>query len=328
MVAFLFLLCALYFQSLTFYSKAMPFNSTSSCNVFAALFSSEGIITVFLKCFERRNGIIGLSSLTVVNILLVFLPCVLVIHTGIRRFRQGSAVTHSDFFTYNLILTDLISLTGFIFTCGVIASLPFLAWLGICIFVLSLFAHSFLDILTCVERYLAVVHPITYRNLMNTKGIQVRNATIGFVWVISALEVGFLSVTSEIFTACTLLIFTVSSLIVVSFCSIAVLCVLVHPGPGESRQHVDRSKLRAFYTILTIGILLLLRIGGCVFVTVYYTTFETDEDQQCHFILFVLWTCLPSSLMPPFLYLQRTGKTLCCKLNGKGAVKNPRTQKQ
>lgn len=314
-----FLLCPISSQSLTFYSKAMSFNS-SSLNVFAALLPSECMLSNFLRCFSSRNGIIGLGVFTVINILLVLPLCVLIFHIGVRRWQRGSgvAVSHSDFFTYNLILTDLFSLTGFVLTCcGIIAVLPLMALVGIYILSLSLFAHSFLDILICVERYLAVVHPITYRNLKNAKGIQLRTATIGFVWLLSALEIGLLSVTGKIYTAGVLITFTVASLIVVSFCSVAVLCTLIHPGPGKRTQTVDQSKLRAFYTILTIVALMMIRIGSNVFSSVYYGTGQTDEDQKCYLILFLLWTCLPTSLLPPVLFLQRTGNIYCCKLNRK-----------
>lgn len=303
----------------------MAFNSSSSVNVFAALFSSECMLFNFLRCFGSRNGIIGLGIFTVTSIVLVLPLCVLVLHIGVRRWRRDSrvAVSHSDFFTYNLIFTDLFGLTGLVLTCcGVIAVLPFAALVGTYLFTLSLFAHSFLDILTCVERYLAVVHPITYRNLKNAKEIQLRTATIAFVWLLSALETGLFRVTSKSYTAAVLIVFTVASLAVVSFCSVAVLCTLIHPGPGKRGQKVDQSKLRAFYTLLTIVALLMIRVGGNTFTSVYYASSQIDEEQKCHLILFLLWTFLPTSLLPLALFLQRTGKIFCCKLNGKNDPKN------
>lgn len=172
---YFFFLCPMSSQPLTFYPKAMSFNSSSSFNVFAAQSSSESLYFIFLMCFNTRSGMISLSVFTAINILVVLPLCVLILHIGVRRWRRGSsvAVSHSDHFTYNIILTDLISLTGFVFTCcGVIAALPLLGLVGTYLFSLSLFAHVFLDILTCVKRYLAVVHPITYRNLKNAKGFE------------------------------------------------------------------------------------------------------------------------------------------------------------
>lgn len=320
-----FLLCPHSSQSLTSYPKAMAFNSSASLNVFAALFSSESMIFNFLRCFSSSSGFVGFGIFTVANILLVLPPCVLALHVGVRRWRRGSgaAVSHSDFVTYNLILTDLISQTGLVLTCcGVIAVLPFLALVGTYVFSLSLFAHAFLDILTCVERYLAVVHPITYRNLRNAKGIQLRSGTIGLVWLLSVLEMGLLIGMGKIYTAVVMVTFTLASLIVVSFCSVAVLCALIQTGPGQKRQNADQLKLKAFYTILTIVGLLAIRIGGNAFASVYYATNRIDEELKCNLILFLLWSCLPTSLLPPVLFLQRTGKIVCCKLNKKNNPKN------
>lgn len=320
-----FLLCPISSQSFTFFPKAMAFNSSSSLNVFAALFSSECMLFNFLRCFSSSDGIIGFGAFTVTNILLVLPLCVLILHIGVRHWRRGSsvAVNHSDFFTYNLIFADLFNLTGLVLTCcGIIAVLPFMALVGTYIFSLSLFAHSFLDILTCVERYLAVVHPITYRNLKNEKGIYLRTGTIGCVWLISAFEIGLLSVTGKNYTAGILITFTVVSLMVVIVCSIAVLCTLIQPGAWKGSTNADQSKLRAFYTILTIVALMMIRIGANVFTSIYYATSQIDEDQKCHLILFLLWTWLPTSLFPSVLFLQRTGKIFCCKLNGKNNPKN------
>lgn len=142
------------------------------------------------------------------------------------------------------------------------------------------------------------------------------------VWLLSLTEIGLLSVSSKISTASVLISFTVLSLIAVSFCTLSVLYALIHPGPGERRKHVDQSKLRAFYAILTILAVMMIRIGGNVFIIVFYASSQIEEDEKCHLILFLLRTCLPTSLLPPVPFLQRAGKIFCCKFNGKNDSKN------
>lgn len=42
----------------------------------------------------------------------------------------------------------------------------------------------FFPLMTCVEHYLAVVHPITYLSLRKAKGIRIRNITAGRIWLL------------------------------------------------------------------------------------------------------------------------------------------------
>lgn len=123
---------------------------------------------------------------------------------------------------------------------------------------------------------------------------------------------GLFNLKGEIPTVIIVSCITSFSLTIVFFCSLSVLCVLVHPGPGERRQQVDQSKLRAFYTILVILKVLLFRIGGCALISVFYTSSKLKENTKHHLILFLFWTCLPTSVLPLVLFLQRAGKVLCC----------------
>lgn len=253
---------------------------------------------------------ISLSVFTAINILVV-LP--------LWRWGSSVAVSHSDHFTYNIILTDLISLTGFVFTgCGVIAALPLLGLAGTYLFSLSLFAHVLLDILTCVERYMAVVHPITYRNFKNVKGVRVRNAAIGCAWLLSFLITSSMNVKIEILTAIIFLLATASCIAIVFFCSLSVLFVLIRPGPGKvsgSKRQLDETKLRAFYTIVIILAVLLLRFGTNVLLSIVYTLPVAAEDTKCHLILSMVWMTLPGSMVQPLLFIQRAGWFACCKSN-------------
>lgn len=67
------------------------------------------------------------------------------------------------------------------------------------------------------------------------------------------------------------------TLTVMSFYSISVLCAL--PGPEElsrNRERVDQSKQRAFYTIIAISAVLLIRFGCYMIATFTYNSVVGD----------------------------------------------------
>ncbi|KAK2899518.1 hypothetical protein Q8A73_012647 [Channa argus] len=103
------------------------------------------------SCLESRTTIFIFMSLLIIDLLLLLPLLLFVLYLGLQQWRHhcsGSAtspMSHSDFFTYNMAALDLITILGLVFTV--------------------LLAKTLFHVLTCVERYLAVVHPITYLSL-------------------------------------------------------------------------------------------------------------------------------------------------------------------
>ncbi|KAJ4918612.1 hypothetical protein JOQ06_027846 [Pogonophryne albipinna] len=153
-------------------------------------------------------------------------------YLGLRQGRgskkprsSSSATSHSDHFTYHSIFMQLNEFLGIaLFFTGGFIGLRKMFDLGIALLIVPSVGKALFHLLTCVERYLAVVHPITYLGLRQGGGVRIRNLSIGCV-------------------------------------CISVLYVLKRPGPGEvggNRKRVDQSKQRAFYTIMAItGVILL-----------------------------------------------------------------------
>lgn len=115
-------------------------------------------------------------------------------------------------------------------------------------------------VLTCVEHFLAVVHPITYLSLRKKRVIRIRNVIIGCIWLFS-FGVTIIMVLENSSLVVDFFLLT-SSMIIMSFCSLSVLCALISPGPGDQgrdQERVDQSKQRAFYTTVVILVVLLLR---------------------------------------------------------------------
>lgn len=201
-----------------------------------------------------------------------------------------------------------------IFLCGTKTHLSVLMTMGIAVFLLTSAGQMFFHFLTSVDRYLAVIHPITYRALNKAKVIRIRNVTIGFAWVLSFAMPFFTFVKGPVpimfLTAMVTLYFILFLLL-----SLSVLCALSDKGP---RREVGASgklgqKLRAFYVILVILGVLFVRFTGHLALVVFVIFSFVGQTGPCEFILSEFWFGLPSSLVLPLLYLHKAGKLQCCK---------------
>ncbi|KAK2899694.1 hypothetical protein Q8A73_012823 [Channa argus] len=200
-------------------------------------------------CFNYKSTFYIFTSFSVTNIILLLPLLFLVLCLGLQRWRKqlsASMVTtsHSDIFTYHMVAIEMISIFGCgLYCCGVWINVPVLIMLGLNFFHVTSNGEIFLHILTSVDRYMAVVHPITYMRLRNRNGVILRNVTLGF----------------------------------------SVLHALIRPGPGEqsrAREQGDKSKMRAFHTIMAIMGVLLLRLGGHLFVTVIYSSALREDSAK------------------------------------------------
>lgn len=300
----------------------MSQNSSSSVNGGHSLFSqAENMFQIMQSCIGTSAGIINLNIFLVTCCLIVVPLSGLVIYISVRHWLQSSSMTasHSDHFTYQAIINKFLTLIGVILSlCGVAAGLNPMAHVGLFMLCSNTFVLMFFDTLTCMERYVAVVHPITYRNFKNVKGVRVRNAAIGCAWLLSFLITSSMNVKIEILTAIIFLLATALCIAIVFFCSLSVLFVLIRPGPGKvsgSKRQLDESKLRAFHTIVIILAVLLLRLGANVLLSIFYALPVAAEDTKCHLILSMVWMTLPGSMVQPLLFIQRAGWFACCKSN-------------
>lgn len=230
-------------------------------------------------------------------------------HQKWRRQRSFATVSHSDIFTYHLVVMELIWILGVVsLYCGYSIDLPEVSLVGSCACSLTFYGQTFFHILTCVERYLAVVHPITYLELRSARGVRIRNISTGCVWL---LCFGLLYPTikpSPSLPNIHLFCLLVFSLAVVSFCSLSVLRALLVSGPragGGDQGRVDQSKKRTFLTILVITGVLCLWFVGLFVSSVLQEIKLMSTDVSCLFTVSVAVCNIPSSVTLPLLYLRK-----------------------
>ncbi|KAJ0006179.1 hypothetical protein NQD34_013452 [Periophthalmus magnuspinnatus] len=244
----------------------------------------------------------------------LILPLALcVLYLGYQRWKPNKSfknVTHSEFFTYNMALTQLLNISGTVTNvCGLYTSSDAVARVGDYLygahFITELLFHS----LTCVDRYLAIVKPILYLKLKQRLGIVVRNVLAGVVWL---LYLGYIGLQQYYYPSypITVLICTLIVMFhIISFCSVSVLCVLLRPGPGGTGQKkIDQSKLKAFQTIMAIMVVVLIWVLGIFVVIWVENTVKINLKVHCVLFEMIVWLSLPTSAVLLVLYLQRTSK--------------------
>ncbi|KAK2899498.1 hypothetical protein Q8A73_012627 [Channa argus] len=192
--------------------------------------------------------------------ILLFLPLsILILYMAYRQWRQQGSfkvMSHSDIFTYHNAAMELLCNVGsVIHLCGIYYDLFYLRICGYWISSLNFSGETSFHLLTCVERYLAVVHPITYLRLRNARGITIRNIGIGLGWLLPFVWSSVATIDFPNFPTIHVFCLLVFCVVTVSFCSLSVLCVLIRPGPGKGggdRYRVDQSKQRAFLNMMAI----------------------------------------------------------------------------
>lgn len=288
--------------------KVMP-ASSSSPNV-----SDTRFYSILQSCNERH-----VSAFCAINILFLLPPYTLVLYLLVQRWwrrrqQKGSvAMSHSDHFTCHMVLIELIGITGCIFFfCANHTDIYQFYEVFVFLFSVSLNGQAIFHLVTCLERYVAVVHPIAYRGLRNAKGVRIRKVTIGVSWLLTFALYTFVflkDVSSSWFISLAWILMCMSA---ICFCSFSVLFVLIHPRPGEGdRGKVDKMRLRAFFAITAILVVLFIKFIGSVICDVLISSAQEGENNVCVILLITWWFCLPSSLLSPLLFLLRAGKLGC-----------------
>ncbi|XP_057215752.1 C-C chemokine receptor type 8-like [Triplophysa rosa] len=172
--------------------------------------------------------------------------------------------------------------------------------------------------LMCVERYLAVVHPVTF---LKYKPLRYRVICCTAAWIICLSSCFLCMFTLDAQYAVYVWILTMQLLVflfIKLFCLSAVLRALKRSGPGErgrERGEENHMKRRAFYLILITTVTTVLTYGPITITGFFYIVTHNYVDRPevwlSGYLCFVL-----AGFVQPVLYLQRTGKisSVSCKI--------------
>ncbi|XP_011485517.1 lysophosphatidic acid receptor 6-like [Oryzias latipes] len=285
---------------------------------------NASIAYFFSACHSSVGSIAAYTTYTLINVVLLPLY-VFILSTGVRRWRrQCSAaaretMSHSDFFTYNMAVFEIINVFGSIlFTLSNFHGNEALALAGILLFSVCFPAAAVFHVLTCVDRYLAVVFPIKYMQLSRRHGIWIRNICSVLVWMKSLCWVGTMELYLPNFPIALFLSSLAVCIFVILFCCLSALWVLTRKRPremGRNQGKVDPTKQRAFNMILFILVALILRFLGLILCLGLESLISVHSEYSCVLTDSSICLTVPSSLVLPLLFLHRTGKLSVCRKN-------------
>ncbi|XP_050948630.1 uracil nucleotide/cysteinyl leukotriene receptor-like [Labeo rohita] len=257
-------------------------------------------------------GLMDILEISVYSINLFFsfpMHCYIIwFITGTRRR------VATDFFNLNLSVCEIgICLNSLVFvlaTC--FSSLEILRTLDRFLLGLTFTARPLFQCLMCVERYLAVVHPVTF---LKYKPLRYRVICCTVAWIInlgSCLVCMHNLVLKKSYAHVWFL--TVQFTLIISiqlFCLVAVLRALKQSGPGErvkEREEKNPIKRRALYLILITTVTMIILYFPFA-ITGLSVLFTADSSPT---VWFTGLTCfILAGFVQPLLYLQRAGKLSC-----------------
>lgn len=291
--------------------------STSSSSLNVSLPASMSTFYPLQTCMSSTSGRYTILGFAITSCLLVLPFCMLVLCHGLQRWRQqhsNKILSNFHVFTYHLAAIEITGICGYIiFFCGAETNLPLLMEIGDLLCMFTSMGQMFFHFFTILERYLAVIHPITYRTLTEAKAIRIRNVVIGCALALS-FAVPFISYFSGPVPIVITTLMVMLYFVVFKFLSLSVVCALTDKGPGREVGTTERvGPKRAFYCILIILGVLSVRFVGHLFVVIFLIFSYLGKTGRCAFVLTELWFGLPSNLVLPLLYLHKAGKLRCCK---------------
>ncbi|XP_034752886.1 proteinase-activated receptor 3 [Etheostoma cragini] len=282
----------LFINSSFLYISLRPLNSTA------------GEKTVYDICKDMPAVIIWYLGLQFINMFLG-IPANLMVLWLIHKNKRDSST--SDIFILHLAILDILfCLTPPLELANIVFLTSSNTW-----YVLRFFyglkdsSPLFLSCI-CLDRYMAVVHPITFTNL---KDRHHRAVLAILVWLTTlayaaAKCVGNIVNFEKVFTAMILAAFAFMVL-----CNITILWVLRQSGPGRDEMHP--LKKRAFKMVLIILAIIVFNYFPPVALLPFQEYFS-PEVFRCyiHYVAFGLMDF--SSSIQPMLYLSKE-KLNCCQ---------------
>ncbi|XP_051519471.1 proteinase-activated receptor 3-like [Myxocyprinus asiaticus] len=164
----------------------------------------------------------------------------------------------------------------------------------------------------CLDRYVAVLHPITFMGLKDKRH---RSVCAGVVWLVTLIYaaakcVGKIPKFEKVFTGMILAAFAF-----MVFCNISILWALRQSAPGRDERHPVKKK--AFKMVIIILAIIILNYFPPVALFPFQDYFAPDVF-HCYISFFAFGFMDVSSSIQPVLYLSREKlpkAPVCCSTN-------------
>ncbi|KAG7497663.1 hypothetical protein JOB18_041526 [Solea senegalensis] len=276
--------------------------------------SSNSCLRPPLASFRTQNCFLFFSTFSITNdlgLLLLFV-LVLLLDCHQRRTQRCVSAVRDVVVVYNSMAMQLEELSGVaFFFFASYTKQPHLIWPASTIIGSGSHGQLLLHLLTCVECYVAVVHPVFFMGLRKKGVVKLRNMCLCCVWLLCGVGIIALHFAHSLKFMLFYISFTAFLLLAVALCSITVLRALRRPRPGEEvdgrTRRVDQSKQRAFRTIMTILTALLFKLVGTVSCAVLVS--EGDKNIiSCTPVMVIACFDVPGNMVLPVLYLHHTRK--------------------
>ena len=212
-----------------------------------------------------------------------------------------------EFFTLNLALTDILFFTGYLMSPFVrfcpkplMKAINFFSGLIVT-------GHCLFQTCICVERYLAVLHPVLF---LKYKPLRYRMTCSGIIWLMVLMTCMVFVIVEGIMRIFGPTLYLIL-FVVMLFCCLAVLRGLCKPGPGEGergRNGANQVKMKAFRIISVITFAQFIIIVGNI-VLFCSNTFVKLRRQITFGIIFLMMAS--AFLAQPLFYLHSAEKLHC-----------------
>jgi len=286
----------LYFNSSVLYVSHRPLNVTAAEK------------TIYESCQEMPTVLIWYLSLQFANMFLG-IPANLMVLWLIHK-NKGDSSTSDIFILHLAVLDILFCLIPPLELANIVFLTTSSTWYVLRFFYGIKDTSPLLLSCICLDRYMAVLHPITFAELKDRKH---RAVLVIIVWVVilayaAAKCVGNIVNFEKVFTGMILAAFAF-----MVFCNIAILWALRQSGPGRDDMHPV--KKRAFKMVLIILAIIVFNYFPPVALFPFQDYFSPKVFRcYIHYVAFGLMDF--SSTIQPMLYLSKeklTWRLNCCQ---------------